>query len=110
MQAPPQLDTGSTTGTVVHHYVVYGRSSCPFCNKALSMLQRRGLAYTFYDTDACFYCKQRQKDEFAQLQLPPNATVPQIVAFTADDHWFLVGGCDALYKHLKERVRGVRLL
>lgn len=69
---------------------IYTWSRCPFCIRAKSLLDRKGVGYTEYCIDG---------DEDARDQMADRAgrrSLPQI--FIDDKH---VGGCDEL--HLLER-------
>jgi glutaredoxin 3 len=65
---------------------VYTRAFCPYCTRALSLLQRKGAAVT--EIDATF--DHRKKEEM--IQRSGRRTFPQI--FIGDTH---VGGCDDLH-------------
>jgi glutaredoxin 3 len=63
---------------------IYTWSTCPFCIRAKSLLDRKGVAYTEYCIDG---------DEAARAKMSQRAhgrrSVPQI--FINDQH---IGGCD----------------
>jgi glutaredoxin 3 len=66
---------------------IYTWSSCPFCIRAKSLLDRKGAEYSEYciDGDEAARDKMRQRAN-------GRSTLPQI--FIDDRH---VGGCDDLY-------------
>lgn len=66
---------------------IYTRPGCGYCSAAISLLQRKKVAFTHYDTAADPNLRQ---DMFDRTQ--PGATFPQI--FIGGTH---VGGCDDLY-------------
>ena len=69
---------------------IYTWSRCPFCVRAKSLLDRKGVEYTEYCIDG---------DEVARAQMADRAgrrSLPQI--FIDDEH---IGGCDEL--HMLER-------
>ena len=67
--------------------LIYTKPYCPFCTKALGLLQKKGVQYTEID-DAAYDAKKKQ--EMVQ-KANGRATFPQI--FIGDKH---VGGCDDL--------------
>jgi len=66
---------------------VYTWSTCPFCIRAKSLLDKKGVEYTEYCIDG---------DEAARAKMAARAggkrSVPQV--FINDQH---IGGCDDLY-------------
>ncbi|MGD9815663.1 MAG: glutaredoxin 3 [Hyphomonadaceae bacterium] len=64
---------------------VYTRSFCPYCTRALALLQRKGVAVT--EIDAADPAKRQE-----MIQRSGRWTFPQI--FVGDTH---VGGCDELH-------------
>ena len=67
--------------------LIYTKPYCPFCTRALGLLQKKGVQYTEID-DAAYDAKKKQ--EMVQ-KANGRATFPQI--FIGDKH---VGGCDDL--------------
>lgn len=67
---------------------IYTWRTCPYCQRAKSLLDSKGVQYTEYSIDG---------DEEARAKMSERAggrrTVPQI--FVGNDHH--VGGCDDLY-------------
>jgi glutaredoxin 3 len=67
--------------------VIYTRPYCPYCTRALALLQQKGLAYTEIDDAAFDVNKKREMVQKAN----GRATFPQI--FIGERH---IGGCDDL--------------
>ena len=65
---------------------VYTRSFCPYCTRALALLERKGAAITEIDATAC--PEKRQE----MVQRSGRWTFPQI--FVGEQH---IGGCDDLH-------------
>ncbi|MEY1662930.1 glutaredoxin 3 [Isoalcanivorax beigongshangi] len=66
--------------------LIYTTRWCPFCQRALQLLDSKGVSYTNVDVDDD--PSQRQ----IMIERAGRRTVPQI--FIGDTH---VGGCDDLY-------------
>jgi glutaredoxin 3 len=70
--------------SIMANVEIYTWSTCPFCIRAKSLLDRKGVAYTEYCIDG---------DEAARAKMSQRAhgrrSVPQI--FINDQH---IGGCD----------------
>ncbi len=67
--------------------LIYTRPYCPYCARALSILQQKGADYTEIDDAAFDANKKREMIQKAN----GRATFPQI--FIGDRH---IGGCDEL--------------
>jgi glutaredoxin 3 len=65
---------------------VYTRAFCPFCSRAVALLQRKGVPVTEIDATGC--PKKRQE----MIERSGRFTFPQI--FVGETH---VGGCDDLH-------------
>lgn len=65
--------------------LIYTKPFCPFCSRAVSLLQKKGVAYTEIDDAAFDVEKKREMIQRAN----GRSTFPQI--FIGDRH---VGGCD----------------
>lgn len=65
---------------------VYTRAFCPYCARAIALLNRKGAAVT--EVDATFDPKKKQE----MIERSGRWTFPQI--FVGDIH---VGGCDELH-------------
>ena len=73
-------------------YIIYGRSSCPFCIKVINKLLRQGK--TFY---AEMY--DDQPDKLEEIKKRYNhPTIPVVII--QDSKEILIGGCDDTIKHL----------
>ena len=73
-------------------YIVYGRSTCPYCVKVVNKLIREG---------KCFYVEMHDEDpekleEIKKMHNHPTIPVVTIV----DDTEILIGGCDDTIEHL----------
>ncbi|MEA5499693.1 MAG: glutaredoxin 3 [Limnoraphis robusta] len=66
---------------------IYTWSTCPFCIRAKSLLQKKGVDYTDYSIDG----DEDARDKMAQ-RANGRRSVPQV--FINDQH---IGGCDDLY-------------
>jgi glutaredoxin 3 len=64
---------------------IYTKPYCPYCIRAVSLLEQKGIAFT--EVDAAFDAAKRQE----MMQRSGRATFPQI--FVGDRH---IGGCDDL--------------
>jgi glutaredoxin 3 len=66
--------------------IVYTRAFCPYCTRAVALLERKGAAVTEVDATGCPQKRQEMIDRSGRW------TFPQI--FVGDTH---VGGCDDLH-------------
>jgi glutaredoxin 3 len=66
--------------------IVYTRAFCPYCTRAVALLERKGAAVTEIDATGCPQKRQEMIDRSGRW------TFPQI--FVGDRH---VGGCDDLH-------------
>ena len=64
---------------------VYTRAYCPYCTRALALLERKGVAVTEIDAS----CPQKRQE---MIERSGRWTFPQI--FVGETH---VGGCDDLH-------------
>lgn len=62
---------------------IYTKPYCPFCIRALDLLDKKGVAYT--EIEAAFDAEKRQE----MMRRSGRATFPQI--FVGERH---IGGCD----------------
>ena len=62
---------------------IYTKPYCPYCVRAVDLLERKGVAFT--EIEAAFDAEKRQE----MIQRSGRATFPQI--FVGDRH---IGGCD----------------
>jgi glutaredoxin 3 len=65
------------------HVTIYTKPYCPYCVRAVSLLEKKGIAFT--EIDAAFDHEKRQE----MMRRSGRATFPQI--FVGDRH---IGGCD----------------
>ena len=65
---------------------VYTRAFCPYCSRAIALLQRKGVEVKEIDATGCPLTRQEM------IQRSGRWTFPQI--FVGDKH---VGGCDDLH-------------
>tara|TARA_R100000388_G_C7112546_1_gene97263 strand:+ start:188 stop:451 length:264 start_codon:yes stop_codon:yes gene_type:complete len=77
-------------------YIVYGRSSCPFCIKVVNKLLRKGK--TFYVE---MYDNHPEKLEEIKKRYN-HPTIPVVVM--QDNKEILIGGCDDTIAYLKNEV------
>lgn len=66
---------------------VYTKDYCPYCTKAMALLDQLGIPYTEIDMS-----KQPEKMDELRARAPHARTVPQI--FIGNQS---IGGCDDLY-------------
>ena len=74
-------------------YIVYGRSSCPFCIKVVNKLLRGGK--TFYVE---MYDDNPERLELIK-KMYNHPTIPVVVC--KDEKEILIGGCDDTIEYLK---------
>ena len=65
---------------------VYTRAFCPYCTRAIRLLERKGVCVTEIDASGCPNTRQEMMDRSGRF------TFPQI--FVGDTH---IGGCDELH-------------
>jgi len=70
---------------------IYGKPMCPFCDKAKTFCERRGLAYKYF-TLGEDYTKEELLEQF-----PGARTVPQIIISGNK-----IGGFEKLVKYIEE--------
>ena len=66
------------------HVTIYTKPYCPYCVRAIDLLERKGVDFT--EIDAAFDPEKRQE---MMRRANGRATFPQI--FVGDQH---IGGCD----------------
>ena len=66
--------------------IVYTRAFCPYCTRAVALLERKGACVTEIDATGCPQKRQEMIDRSGRW------TFPQV--FVGDTH---VGGCDDLH-------------
>lgn len=72
-------------------YTIYGRPECPYCQRAMQLLDARNLSYTFINMTTEGISKEALSKKLGK----PVMTVPQILD---GDHY--VGGCSDLEVYL----------
>tara|TARA_R100000231_G_scaffold113319_1_gene84119 strand:+ start:356 stop:619 length:264 start_codon:yes stop_codon:yes gene_type:complete len=77
-------------------YIVYGRSTCPYCIKVVNKLLRGGK--TFYVE---MYDDQPEKLEEIKNRYN-HPTIPVVICI--DEKEIVIGGCDDVIEYLKEGV------
>lgn len=78
-----------------HGFVVYGRKSCPFCQKICGVLECLRCPYNFFNlSNELISNEVRQR---MSLEEDQNYTVPQV--FLGNRH---IGGCDDAISYLKQ--------
>ena len=68
------------------HVTIYTKPYCPYCVRAVDLLERKGVEVT--EIEAAFDPEKRQE----MMRRSGRATFPQI--FVGDVH---IGGCDDMY-------------
>ena len=75
-------------------YIVYGKKKCNYCNRAITLLQSRGLNFTYFSMDDT-------EDELLSLFTTYDwRTVPLVIEVKNSDNKF-IGGYDDLVKRLQ---------
>lgn len=78
-------------------YLIYGRSSCPYCTKAASLLDFAGIEYDFFDLEN----DREFLNEAKQFYNHP--TVPIVLKIDGESGIVsLIGGCDDLKGELSD--------
>lgn len=67
----------------MNHVTIYTKPYCPYCVRAKSLLEEKGISFT--EIEAAFDPEKRQE----MIRRSGRATFPQI--FVGDTH---IGGCD----------------
>jgi glutaredoxin 3 len=72
--------------------IVWSKDNCPYCVKAKSMLDGKGICYEERNISTGPWTREQL------LEAAPNAErVPQIILYGS-----LIGGCDALEKYFED--------
>ena len=78
-------------------YLIYGRSTCPYCVKATQLLDFAGVDYNFFDLEE----DREFLDEAKKFYKHP--TVPIVLKVDGDSGIVkLIGGCDDLKGELND--------
>ena len=73
-------------------YIVYGKSSCPFCIKVVNKLLRQGKTFYVEMYDA-------QPEKLEEIKKRYNhPTIPVVII--QDNNEIFIGGCDDTINHL----------
>lgn len=83
----PAVDAAAQPGAAHQDVLVYTTQQCPFCTRAIELLDQKGVGYTEVRIDT--YPERREEMETRA----GRTSVPQI--FIGDAH---VGGCDDMYE------------
>lgn len=79
------------------NYIVYGRSTCPYCTDAVNLLESKQLSYDFFDHE--------QDREFLEQakRFYNRSTVPIVLKIDSDTGIVkMIGGCDDLKGYLND--------
>ena len=80
-----------------NNYLIYGRSSCPYCVKATHLLDFAGIEYDFFDLE-----EDREFLEEAK-KFYNHPTVPIVLKVDGETGIVkLIGGCDDLKGELSD--------
>tara|TARA_R100000008_G_scaffold77432_1_gene57856 strand:- start:28 stop:330 length:303 start_codon:yes stop_codon:yes gene_type:complete len=82
--------------TEKRYFIVHGRTSCPFCVRAVEVLETRNIAYIFSPLEGDVLNEAKQKWD--------HPTVPIVVERDLYDygHEQVIGGYDDLCDYLRE--------
>tara|TARA_Y100000310_G_scaffold306667_1_gene348027 strand:+ start:886 stop:1128 length:243 start_codon:yes stop_codon:yes gene_type:complete len=72
-------------------FIVYGKKNCPFCTKAVELLQGEGCTFSYLSMD-------EKKEELAEIAMTYNHKTVPIITRVLDGMPILIGG----YEDLKE--------
>ena len=78
------------------HYILWVRSHCPWCTKAVDALSENALSYTVFDLDEKPEILSEVKDNLTWK------TVPIILEIKENGETKLIGGFTDLEQYLKE--------
>ena len=79
-------------------FLIYGTPTCVFCNRAKTLIESRGLTYSYIDITVQDETGNRPMYEELQQKVPGVKTVPQIFSKSG----FYVGGHDDLVEYFNE--------
>jgi glutaredoxin len=74
---------------------IFGKTQCPYCDKAKSLCEKEGLEYTYKQLDTDF-TREELFEEF-----PTARTFPQIRVRETENTWTYIGGYDQLAEYVK---------
>ncbi len=75
---------------------IYGKTMCPFCDKAKALCEQKGLEYTYSQLGEDF-----TREELFE-QFPTARTFPQIRIRETDITWTYIGGYTEFEAFIKE--------
>ena len=79
------------------HYIVFGLSTCPFCEEAVALLSFLGYNHEYYTLDDNPEYLKELKEFYQQ------GTVPMILRVGGEDSIVrFIGGCDDLKRELND--------
>ena len=80
-----------------NQYLIYGRSSCPYCIEAVRVLSSSGIEHTFFDLESDREFLNEAKAFYS------HSTVPIVLKINKDTGIVkLIGGCDDLKGDLND--------
>ena len=82
------------------YFIVHGRTSCPFCVKAVGLLESKNMAYIFSPVDGEILTEVKRKWD--------HATVPIVVERDLHECEYesFIGGYTELNEYLTEHING----
>ena len=85
----------------MRYYNLVIKSSCSFCQEAISLLRERGEQYIYTDMENCEEILEKTK------KLAGHKTVPLVWEVSVANEEFsevkFIGGCDNLKEHFEEQ-------
>lgn len=79
-------------------YIIYGKTRCQFCTSAITLLQSRGMSFTYYSMDD-------KTPELLELATQYNHRTVPIVIKVEDSENHFIGGYDALKALFEEAAK-----
>ena len=77
-------------------YVIYGLKLCGFCSKAVDLLQKKAVHFSYYPLDEQEGIMKYMKECYN------HKTVP-IIVYSVNGEEALIGGYDDLVKHFRQQ-------
>ena len=78
-------------------YIIYGKSSCPFCVMATELLNSEGKEYDFVDLQDKVSILSEVKEYYK------HSTVPIVIRGDLEDRWVFIGGYTELRSFIENR-------
>lgn len=75
-------------------FIVYSKDNCPYCEKAIRLLQDKSLSY--------IVLKYKQDFDIELMDMYQWSTFPKILSYDENDRKFEVGGYDNLVQYLNK--------